>query len=140
MPTGTAGACTSLAATRWARWLALLAGAGVLALALDWRTRLALALGIALLLGLLQWRRHAGHNVPPALARPLHALGRSSYALFLVHFPVLMLGNALYARLGLSGAGATAALLLGCWLASLALALLFERRVEAPLARLRAFS
>lgn len=119
-----------------ARWLALLAAAGGLALALDWRTRLALALGVALLLGLLQWRRHAGRSVPAALAHPLHALGRSSYALFLVHFPVLMLGNALYARLGLHGGPATAAFLLGCWLAAMALALLFERRVETPLARL----
>lgn len=124
-------------AKRPARWLGLLAGTGLLALALDWRPRLALALGVALLLGLMQWRRHAGRRVPDAVAHPLHVLGRSSYALFLVHFPVLMLGNALYAQLGLHSAGATAALLLGCWLASLALAMAFERRVEAPLARLR---
>lgn len=122
-------------AQRPARWLGLLALAAVLALALEWRTRIAVALGVALLLGLLQWRGHAAGRLPARLARPLHTLGRSSYALFLVHFPVLLLGNALYARLGQDSLQAAALWLLLGWLASVALALGFERWVERPLVR-----
>ncbi|MEK9803365.1 MAG: acyltransferase, partial [Curvibacter sp.] len=76
---------------------------------------------------------------PPGVQRALHALGRSSYALFLVHFPVLMLANALYARLGLHGPLAGVLVLLLGWAASMVLAAWFERRVETPLARLRSF-
>lgn len=117
------------------RWLGLLAALGVLALLLDWRTRIALALGVALLLIALHWRGPAVHTLPAAFARPLHALGRMSYALFLVHFPVLMLGNALYARLGGSQPGEAVVALVLSVLASVALAFVFERRIEAPLGR-----
>lgn len=128
-------------ARRPAAALALLAAVGALALALDFRERIALALTIALLLGLVQWQRRrrpsAGHHGPEGLQRLAAGLGQISYALFLVHFPVLMLGNALYVKLGLHGAAAAAAIMLACWAASMGLAVLFERRVEAPLARLR---
>jgi peptidoglycan/LPS O-acetylase OafA/YrhL len=117
------------------RWLGLLAAVGVLALVIDWRTRIALALGVALLLGVMHWRGHTGRSLPAALVLPLHALGRTSYALFLVHFPVLMLANALYARLGLDGPLAGMLMLLLGWAGSMALAFVFERRVEAPLGR-----
>lgn len=117
------------------RWLGLLATLGALALVIDWRTRIALALGVALLLIVWPRRAQAGHALPAAFARPLYALGRTSYALFLVHFPVLMLGNALYARLGGSQPGEAVAALVLSVLASVALAFVFERRVEAPLSR-----
>ncbi len=117
------------------RWLGLLAALGALALVIDWRARIALALGVALLLIVLHWRADAGRPLPAALARPLHALGRTSYALFLVHFPVLMLGNALYARLGSGQTGEAVAALALSVLASVALAFVFERRIEAPLER-----
>lgn len=117
-------------------WLALLAMVGVLALALEFRTRIALALGVALLLGLAQWQdRRGGTWVSPRLAQPLQSLGRSSYALFLVHFPVLLLGNALYARYGTGRDAGALAALAGCWLASMGLAYAFERWVETPLTR-----
>ena len=117
--------------------LALLMALGLLALFIDYRTRIALALAVALLLGLAQWRGVTGASLPAWLARPVHTLGRTSYALFLLHFPLLLLANALFAGLGLSGAGTAAALLLLTWVASMGLALGFERWVEAPLARRR---
>jgi peptidoglycan/LPS O-acetylase OafA/YrhL len=62
--------------------------------------------------------------------------GNSSYALFLVHFSVLMLCNALWVQLGLMGAGALAWVVLGYWVTCLGVALLFERWVERPLSGL----
>jgi peptidoglycan/LPS O-acetylase OafA/YrhL len=119
--------------------LGLLALAGALALALDFRSRIALALVVALLLALLQWRDHTRQlqaAMPAPLARFVGLMGQSSYALFLVHFPVLMLGNALFNHLQLQGRTAALLMLLLSWGASLALALLFERWVETPLSRL----
>ena len=121
--------------------LALLAGIGLLALAFDFRERIALALTVALLLGLLQWRRHPAHAqtaLPASLTNVIRRLGQASYALFLVHFSVLMLGNALFVRLGLRGTWPAALALLGSWVACLGLAVLFERWIEAPLYRLKA--
>lgn len=119
--------------------LGLLAGVGLLALALDFRGRIALALAVALLLGLLQWRHNtapARAALPASLSQAIGLLGQTSYALFLVHFSVLMIGNALFARLGLGGTWPAVLVLLGCWAACLGLAVLFERGVEAPLSRL----
>lgn len=119
--------------------LVLLAGVGLLALAFDFRERIALALTVALLLGLLQWRQRtaASRLRPPAsLSNAVALLGKTSYSLFLVHFSILMLGNALFARLGLGGSWLTWLFLLGCWASCLGLAVGFERWVETPLSRL----
>jgi peptidoglycan/LPS O-acetylase OafA/YrhL len=112
-----------------------LAVTGLLALTIDFRWRIALALGTALLLGLVQWRDQA--DLPPdrdstsgAASRWIGRLGQSSYALFLVHFSVLMLGNAVFVRWGLAGAGPAALVLLTSWSVSMVLALWFERWVE----------
>ncbi len=119
------------------RWLGLLAALGLLALWLDWRTRIALALGVALLLGLLQWRQRQAAPSAKGNAgeQVLQQLGRSSYALFLVHFAVLMLANALYALWGQAGPGALLLTLALGWAGSVGLAFVFERRIEAPLNR-----
>jgi len=120
-------------------YLALLVLTGVLALLLDFRGRIALALAVALLLGLLQWHRSTKPSARPDLPAPVQCLisklGQVSYALFLVHFPVLMLGNAMFVRLGLAGPAAAALTMLACWGVSVLAALLFERWVEAPLAQ-----
>ncbi len=120
-------------------FLTLLALTGVLALLLDFRGRIALALVVALLLGLFQWHRSTKPSARTDLPTPVQGLisklGQVSYALFLVHFPVLMLGNALFVRLGLAGPAAAALTMLACWGVSVLAALLFERWVEAPLAQ-----
>lgn len=120
------------------RLLGLMTLAGLAALALDFRGRIALALVVALLLALLQWRDHSARQsrMPVGLGYLVGRLGQTSYALFLVHFPVLMLGNAVLAKLQLRSDAAAMGVLLASWAASLALALLFERWVEAPLMRL----
>jgi peptidoglycan/LPS O-acetylase OafA/YrhL len=118
--------------------LALLPLLVVPALWVDFRERIALALVVSLILGATQWGCVRGHNLfaaPLWVTQPVHLLGKASYALFLIHFPVLLLGNVLFAHLGLSGAWAGAALLLAIWVVSVVAALLFERWVEAPLSR-----
>ena len=115
--------------------LGLLAGAGLLALAVDFRWRIALALATALLLGLVQWRDQSAQtpgtgNPSGCVSHWIGRLGQSSYSLFLVHFSVLMLGNAVFVRMGLAGAGPAGWVLLISWVASMVLALLFERWVE----------
>jgi peptidoglycan/LPS O-acetylase OafA/YrhL len=61
--------------------------------------------------------------------------GSRSYALFLVHFPVLLGVNAVVQMLGLDGPWtALAALGLACWGANVAARVFFER-IEQPAAR-----
>jgi peptidoglycan/LPS O-acetylase OafA/YrhL len=119
--------------------LGLLAAMGIAALWLEFRERVALAILTALLLGLLVWHRRRrpapARPLPEQLRRFVNRQGQISYALFLVHFPMLLLCNALYAQLRQPGAGALLAAALGYWIASMALAYGFERWVETPLAR-----
>ena len=121
-------------------WLLLFAALCVAALAIDFRGRLVLALVTASLLGWVQWHSVQGRplapTMPPPWARGLRALSNSSYALFLVHFSVLMLGNAWFSRLNSASAAWAGLVLLTCWLISMALASLFVRWVERPLSRL----
>jgi peptidoglycan/LPS O-acetylase OafA/YrhL len=113
----------------WLAGLILLAG---LALLLDFRPRIAVALAVAVF---LVASRGQLPGLPANLAQILTSLGRTSYALFLVHFPVLLIGNAWWERSGLSGPVAGTILFIAAWGVSLALAWFFERWIEAPLAR-----
>lgn len=123
-----------------AAWLlALFAGAVLAALVVDFRGRIVIALFTALILGLVQWHRQTQvgkTHLPSTFASLLATLGGSSYALFLLHFSVLMLGNALFAKLHSPTPSAALLTLLVCWLASVWLAVLFARWVERPLSRL----
>jgi peptidoglycan/LPS O-acetylase OafA/YrhL len=63
-------------------------------------------------------------------------LGRTSYSLFLIHFPVLVVTSALWVRMGgISEASALAGSLFA-YLASLVAAEAFYRAVEVPSLRL----
>lgn len=109
----------------WAFGLVLLLMAA--ALALVWRDRLALALGLTLWLAVAE----AGHLRP---GRNWSRWANESYALFLIHFPVLLAGNALAALVELPdwaalGVGAL------CFGLSLRLAGAFHRWVECPATR-----
>lgn len=131
---GAAARWTQMSASGEVRWMWLVGMVALTALALllDFRLRIAVALGAALFLvatGLQQPR------LPAGLARWLGSLGRTSYALFLVHFPVLLIGNAWWARADLNGPLAGCAMFIAIWAGSLALAWGFERWIEAPLAR-----
>lgn len=125
------------ASKRAGRYLGLLMAIGLAALWVDFRGRIAVALGVALLLGVVQARGQIGPVASALLERAasrLSWLHPASYALFLVHFPICLLGNAVFAHLGGQGAGPGSLALVLTWATSLALAVVFHRRVELPLA------
>lgn len=129
-------------AKNMARNVFALASVGAAGLIVDFRGRLLLALLTTLALITMQ------HHLNSARAKPVPAQGESlrrtftawadsSYALFLVHFSVLMLANFAWQQseqVRTFGLGWTVA---GYWLASMGLAMLFERYVERPLAMRR---
>jgi peptidoglycan/LPS O-acetylase OafA/YrhL len=105
----------------------------VAAMCHDWRWRLASALIVGLLL-FLAGKTGFGARWPRA--RWVSRLGRVSYSLFLVHFPVLVLVSSVWARLGWSSPLAALAGLLVAFATSVAAAFAFHRFVEEPAAAL----
>lgn len=100
----------------------------LLALAIDFRERIALAAVLALLLAF--WRSHGRVT---AITPPLGWLGRISYSVFLVHFPVCLLVNVLFIRVMPGTAGWQGLGMLVAWAASLAAGAAFFHLVERPL-------
>ncbi|WP_051293811.1 acyltransferase family protein [Pseudoduganella violaceinigra] len=105
----------------------------LVALAVNFRSRLALAMMVAcalVIFGRMQFERKS------RLLSVVNALARTSYAVFLIHFPVCLLVNAAFTRFVpadpvLQGAG-----MLTAWGASLVAGAAFHRWVEIPLGRL----
>ena len=102
------------------------------ALAFDFRSRIALAL---LLAAFIAWAVGSGVVGRYATVKPLVWLGRISYAVFLVHFPVCLVVNAAFVHFAPLTAGWQGAGMVVAWLASLGAGAAFHRLVEAPLAR-----
>lgn len=116
--------------THWRKqllWLVVILAAA--ALWLDFRPRIALALLTALVLGCS--RLHMTHLE----MKYLHYFGGTSYALFLVHFPVCLVVNAAFVRFAPADPAYAAFGVLLAWLASNFVADLFHRFIELPLAR-----
>jgi len=107
------------------------------ALALAFRERLLLALLTAAALAVWTQRPSQGLRLPDWLSRLLAHHGQHSYALFLVHFPILLLVNALFERHDPELPWVDLAYLLAAWLLANVAALPFYRWIEAPAARLR---
>lgn len=132
------GAHPALEGRRLIAWMGLAALVGV-ALWVDFRSRIALALVTALLLAALQWRAHrrgAGAGLGrwgQPIAAGVGHLGRHSYALFLVHFPVLLLVNAWFVSVAPVHAAAAVAAFLAAWGLSNVAARPFHRGVEQAL-------
>ncbi|WP_256856749.1 acyltransferase [Variovorax sp. KK3] len=117
-------------ATRRSTWgfaLALLLLVGASALALEWRSRIAIALVTALLLALAQRRERLWQ----AEWWPLAGLGRISYSLFLIHFPVLLLVSAVVDHLAPNGPWVDLFGLLLTFVLSIAAAVALYRWVES---------
>jgi peptidoglycan/LPS O-acetylase OafA/YrhL len=115
-------------------WLGAIACIVIAALVVDFRLRIVLALVVALLLGF--GRRHGFLERWPNI-RPLAFLGQISYSIFLVHFPVLLLANGLYAWLEFESPLSGVIALSLALAASLIAATLFYRWIESPAASQR---
>lgn len=114
------------------RWFTLISLLAILALALEFRWRLSIALMVAAFLSLMdRLPTRILHTPFPVI----HALGQRAYALFLVHFPVLMLVNACFAEWNLAGPWAGAAGCLTFWCFSMLGAHAFHAYVELPASR-----
>ncbi|MDP9965303.1 peptidoglycan/LPS O-acetylase OafA/YrhL [Variovorax paradoxus] len=117
-------------ASTWRSAIVLLALTGAGALAVDWRSRIATALVSALLIAVAQRRGWLSLGRWPDAAMPLQRLGRMSYSLFLIHFPVLLATNAAAAQLGPHPAWIDALGLAATFGLSVAAAQLLHRSVE----------
>lgn len=117
-----------------AAWLALLAAVTLGALLVDFRLRIALALAVALLLGA---SRCSGLLEKWPKSAVVGFLGRISYSVFLVHFPIYLVANALFAHFGPGTPAITVFSLCAAWTASIAVATFFHRWVEGPAASRR---
>ncbi len=102
------------------------------ALSIDFRSRIALALLVACALA-VSGRARLPERAPGASL--INGLGRVSYSIFLVHFPVCLIVNALFTRFVPPQPLLQAAGMLLAWAASLAAGMAFHRWVELPLAR-----
>lgn len=128
-------------ATRDSTWrcaMLLLALLGAAALALDWRSRIAIALVTALAVAVVQHREGLAHAAWPRIGAPLIRLGRISYSLFLIHFPVLLLVSAVVSHLLPATPWIDLLALLATFALSIAAALLLYRWVESRPATWRA--
>jgi peptidoglycan/LPS O-acetylase OafA/YrhL len=118
-------------ASTWQGAVALLVLTGAAALVIDWRSRIALALASALLIAIAQRRGWLELARRPGFAMPLQRLGRISYSLFLIHFPVLLATNAVVARMAPHPGWIDAFGLVATFALSVAAAHLLYRWVEA---------
>ncbi len=110
------------------------------ALALDFRSRIAVAVAVAGALFLFGRAKVPSTSYFVRGLPLLNALGRISYSVFLVHFPVCLMVNAAFTRFVPAEPYWQAAGMLVGWAASLAAGAAFFRWVEAPLGRVLAFA
>jgi peptidoglycan/LPS O-acetylase OafA/YrhL len=107
--------------------LALLVG---VALLVEFRTRIAVAALVAGLLALLQWRPQWVPQADGRLGRLMAAISRSSYGVFLVHFPVCLVVNAAFTQFVPDEPVPQALGIVLAWASSLFAGALFHRHVE----------
>jgi len=113
------------------RWLLVMLGLAGMALALDFRGRVLVALLVALALA---WLQRNGHGAARRwLQTPwLLGLGQMSYSVFLIHFPVCLLVNALVSQLWPAQLAANSLGMVAAFLLSLLAGLGLYLSVESP--------
>lgn len=105
----------------------------VLALMVDFRSRIALAASVALLLG---WGHVQGFLYRWPQSVVLAYLGRISYAVFLMNFPISLVVNAAFTRFAPPDVGIQTLGVGVAWMACIAAGSAFYHGVEEPLRRL----
>ena len=111
----------------WLLFIGLLVGSALL---FDFRGRLLVALVVAF--GLVILQRHAsGPGAPRWLQRQLAGLGQMSYSIFLIHFPVCLLVNAVVSFFWPAHLLANTAGLLAAFTLSIGVGRVLYRQVES---------
>ncbi len=113
-----------------AAWVAAMLACGAIALTIEWRTRIALALAVALCLacvGAVHWSA----RWQQARWAPLAWIGQRSYSIFLIHFAVCLLVNAVWDAWWPQGVAMNALGMVVAVLASIAAGALLYRTVES---------
>ena len=113
--------------------LLLIAMPTQLALAVDFRTRIALAFAVACLL--LLFGRKKNTLLTGCTSRAVQPFAKISYAVFLVHFPVCLVINALFTRFAPDAPHFQFVGVVFAWIASLLAGAGFHRWVELPFGR-----
>lgn len=104
---------------------------GLASLAINFRERIALAISVsALLASFGTWQL----RLPRWLDAAVSLLSRTSYALFLVHYGVLLLANAAWAEIGSDDGDAALLFMAASWLVALGTSHLFHTQVEQRIA------
>jgi peptidoglycan/LPS O-acetylase OafA/YrhL len=115
-------------------WLGVIASVASAALLVDFRLRIALALASALILG---FSRRSGLLERWPKSNVLAFLGQISFPVFLVHFPIYLVANALFVQFSDQTSGSAIFALISAWTASIAVGTLFHRWIEGPAASRR---
>jgi len=76
-------------------------------------------------------------RLPRTLDYAVDLMSRTSYALFLVHYSVLLLANAAWAQLGWEDGDAALFFMAGSWFVALGVSYLFHTQVEQRIAQWR---
>jgi peptidoglycan/LPS O-acetylase OafA/YrhL len=108
------------------------------ALVVDFRSRIAVAVAVACVLFLFGRAKPTSYSGPGLSL--LNGLGRISYSVFLIHFPVCLMVNAAFTRFIPAQPHLQAVGMLIAWAASLAAGAAFFRWVEVPLGRVLGFA
>ena len=108
-------------------WLATVIALVGLALCFDFRLRIAVALGVAILLGLA---RYTGFIASWPKSKIIAWLGQISYAVFLVHYPVELVTNAVFERFAPHTPEIQLTGMVLAWILSVASGALFYQQVE----------
>lgn len=109
-------------------WLLVMVGVVGAALVVDFRSRIAVALFAALALGIAQYRGFMENHPEGSI---LAYLGKISYSVFLAHFPVILVINAIFSRFAPESPVANACGIVLAWAASIAAGAVFYRFVES---------
>ncbi|SDI20012.1 acyltransferase family protein [Propionivibrio dicarboxylicus] len=109
-------------------WLAGMALIVTMALAIDFRSRILIALVTALSLGLGQC---TGLLSRWPNFRLLGWLGKISYSVFLIHFPLILLANALFSQLTPVSPGIVLSWTIGTWASAVLAGAFFFRAIES---------
>ncbi len=118
-------------------WLWLNVVLATLALLIDFRLRILIAVLVALIL-------FSTNNMQIKLGfiqqKIIHYLGMISYSLFLVHFSVLMISNAIFSWLNITNPDIGIFFMVISWVGSLIVANFFYKKIEKPITSILKFS